>query len=207
MIYLMAAYNLKGKHVPYSTISWTASIIITLLLPIVLPIAILKTLYGIITDKDADEALKERSRAMAIYRETSEFEYRSAATVFARIIESISTHETPEGFRVLDSDPIPQEIIVADFFGYEGRLYEIRPETSDEYVKRRTNEEKGRFGLGSEVELEKLFSAQYAVIEKKSNNNLLKSYYLGVNILAKKIAIGNKKVRLPPQSVHKAPQT
>lgn len=206
MILITANYNSMGRHLPYTVISWGVCILMTLLMPIVLPIVIFKILLGIITNKDADDALKENSRVMAVYQETSEFEYRSAAEVFMRILKNIPRHKAPDGFMVLDSDPVPQEYIVADFVGYEGKLYKIRPETKDEYVTRRTREELSVPAQGNEAELEKTFAKHFDIIEKKSGGNIVKSYYLGLDILAKKIRIGNSKARPPAQPTHEVLQ-
>lgn len=205
LIRFIITYRSANEYISFSAARWMTSVMLTLLLPIIIPIYIIKRTARFITNKDKNEAVEKGSRVIRAYQETSEYEYRSATDVFARIVKNCIT-KIINGIEFHDDDIVPISSILMDFFAFQGRLYQIRLETKEEFVARRIEEEIGQYSEANKPELEKLFQAQYDIIIEKSAGDILKAFYLGLDVLAKKLPIGNKKKPTPPQSVQEVPQ-
>jgi hypothetical protein len=204
-VFFVIRHRDMNKFISFSAIKLKTQIFLLCLLPLLVPIVVLRVIFHVITDKDKDDSIRSLAKVMTIYEQTSEYEYRRATDVAIRIIENIPL-DNKEGLDILRYDPIPPEKIIEDFFAFEGSLYQIRPETKEEFVARRIEEEIRQYCEADKPELEKLFQAQYDIIIEKSAGDILKAFYLGLDVLAKKLPIGNSKRRTPPQSIKEVPQ-
>ncbi len=187
-----------------------ASTVLSVLLLIVIPYGLLKTITKNISKKEADEAVEDTSKWLAIYGELSEFEWRSGMTVFERVIsryrtlkETIPpTDERPE-IRIYDSgiDIMPPMVILYLLRESDIRCY-VRMETRSEFVSRKTKWEvvKSRQLIPDETitALQLMFEQQFDLIAANGKEDPLKNLYLGRELMfLKKIAGG--KIKIFPQ--------
>ncbi len=200
VLFLVISARKQDWDISYSTLIWSLRVLLTLISPVILLIILFKSSVRFITNEDKEDAVQDSSRQMAVYKQTSEYEFRYPSDVYQRIVQSIRVVKKPDRTRVRESAPIPLEEIVFVFVAHNGKFYHTRLEDKEEYIKRRLQEESVEHHFFSEVEkFSTLFSAQFDIIVEESGSDFLRAYYLGREILAKKIATGGKKSFVPPQ--------
>lgn len=193
-----------------------------LTLPFTIPLLIIGVVRGIVTDQDVENQIDNTSKLLAVYRETSEYEYRNASTVFERIQSNIPENELNEFLqKSLDGTGISENIIMFIFLLHTGTLFSIRLETRDEYVKRCLHENNACFeaiddlinthmeALGKKdseaiiagavkvkksLEQEKSsYDQKFEEIVSEAGDKVLKNIYLGREVVALRNSTGNRK--------------
>lgn len=195
-----------------------ATIILTAVLLLVLPYGILKTLTRNISKKEADEAIEDAAKWLAIYNELSEFEWRSGMTVFERVSSRHSTlkeiipatDRTPEiQIYNLRININPPEVLLLLLRESDIRCY-VRMETKSEFVNRSLKWEAARttefLTLETTEALQSMFEQQFELIARHGKDDLLKNLYLGRQLMfLKKIASGKTKIFPPRQEPEASP--
>ncbi len=196
LIYAINLFREKSEHIPYRAIVWLVKIIFTLTLPLTITRFVVKVLGRFITDKDKEDSLREASEILLILQNTSEFEYRYPFDVFSRI------HAAKDGRNVAERALIPVYDITAVFIAFSGKLFKTRIENKDEFVSRHLTNQKSDVDQSSK--LKDFYEQRYEITMKNCQGDLFKAYYMGIEILAIKKLVGNKKE--PPRQQHLKPQ-
>lgn len=222
LYYFIVTSRRKEKRPSFLQLEILSGICFVLTLPLTIPLFIIGLVRGIVTDRDVDDQIDNTSKLLAVYRETSEYEYRNASTVFERIQSNIPDIELNEFLqKSLDGTGISENIIIFIFLLHTGTLFSIRLETRKEYVKRRLDENNACFEainclidshieiLGKEdseaiftgavkvkksLEQEKSsYDQEFDEIVIESGDKVLKNIYLGREVVAIRNNAGNRK--------------
>jgi len=188
VVLFIALCRAHSTNMSYATVLFCARVAFTLSLLFYIPAMLFDELKHLFADKSVDELDKN----LVIYAQTSEYEYRNAATVFKRLLNNIPGNKNVSGPDMPKHDTIQYETIVAEFLACEGILYTVRLEGVDEYIERRWNEESDKHTAEAKELVLEVFRRQFERIVTEGSDDILKNYYLGREIMAKKIIIGDE---------------
>ncbi len=206
LIHLIVVTQAGGYHFPFSGLVIAARLSIACLLPFIVPLYFIKFIRMFVTNKDLEDMVNGSKTILAIYRETSEFEWRSVYELGERIYENIPKRKVPgtEDEYVLEGNPLAAELILMLLTTYRDVLFRLRLENREEYVERNLeevtlyDENDAAVYPTNPDEYRELFGKQFDVIVRESGDDFLKGVYLGRELLATKINVGKKQ---PPPPV------
>ena len=125
----------QGTNKTYSQVVFWAKIYFTLLLPFLIALELVGSIYRVIRDQDLEDAVNSSQTILTVYQETSEFEYRSSLTVFERIFEKAILKKKHGARHDLATSLVMPNKILNLFFIYENRLFVLRLENQNEFIE------------------------------------------------------------------------
>lgn len=203
--WLLCLEKANGAKRPFSVIVWETRISWTILLPITVPLIILKVVKRILSNKDIEDALNESKKILAIYSELSEFEWRYPVMILLRMCEKASRGaEDGAVLNVPSLDDLYGALLMSIDI-----LWQARQETREEYIARcsahllrdlkKDEEEQLSYTEKYGAVLIENLGEQFDLIVKHGKGNNFKEFYLGREFLFLKINIGKPKKFTPTE--------
>lgn len=197
--HLLCQEKVEGAKRPFSIIVWETRVFWTILLPIFIPLIVLKAIKRILSNKDIEDSLNESKKLLAIYSELSEFEWRYPVMILLRMCKKAS--------RGLESGAVINVPSLDDLYGALlmsiDILCQARQETREEYItrcshrlledQRKSEEERLLYKEKYEASINETIGKQFDLIVKNGKGNTFKEFYLGREFLFLKKSIGKPK--------------
>lgn len=177
--------SFRNAQLPYFFLAFLAQVILVLVLPLVTLAFVFVKMRP--TQPHADDAVEGVSLILLLYREMSEYEYRNCIKMLflvrrALLIQDMSDEEVLYTFNY--------DQIMMIFFCLEGEMFSLRTETREDYINR--HPEMIVFARNQNDAYEQC-GKEYDALVQQAGNNLLKGFYLWLEIHAKKIPQGKRR--------------